>query len=178
MKRRPGFVAGGLVLLLAGGLVATLLFSRGASDRAAERRAVKAYVDAVRPAGVEGGRIVQQEIKPLLTDLRQGQVTPQQFRTEAEGWLRRFRVIRRTFAESPHPARLNQAASLYAEAMNGYVAAVQAWIVASAKPAQAARNAAIAEAASIAEEADDAYDRARAALEREMRRVGLRVPEL
>lgn len=172
-KSRRAFRATALVLvtgLLAGALAMVLLSRDSAS---ADRSAVRTYEEKIRPLAVDGGRIVQQEIKPRLTDLRQGTVTAQQFGSEAQNWLNQFQRIRREFAAVAHPDRLNETATLYDRALAGYIRSIQAFIEAATKVNAAERDALLSRGADAAEQADNAYDRARETLAKEMKEVGL-----
>lgn len=174
-RRRVAIGAPILALLVAAG-IAGLVVGNAKANRRAERRAVQDYYATIQPLAFEGGRIVQQEVKPRITDFREGLVRVQQFQDEADNWIRQFRRIRREFADAPHPARLDRAAALYDQALERYIAAFEAFRAAAGLATHPDRVEAISAAVPIAEEADDLYDRARDALSAVMRDLDLEPP--
>ncbi len=184
MSRRPGMRRKRLsrrviaTMAVLGIILATLLggLLGGSSVSSADRQAISRYADAIQPLAVDGGRIVQQEIKPRITDLRGGTVSPQQFGSEAQNWLRQFQRIRREFAAAPRPKQLQRTTRLYDEAFDAYIRSIEAFIAAAALPTAAERDAALAAGAGIAEQADKTYDRARAELAEQMTTAGLDPP--
>jgi len=177
-KRRRLFIALGSALAavaVAGGVLVPRLLDHS-SSKGAERRAVHAYVAAIRPVAKRGGQVVVENVRPRLTDLELGQVSAEQFRSEAPGWKQDMEKARRAFAAAPVPAPLRRAAALYDQAFRGYERAFDAFVVASYEPRGEQLNAAIADAAKGATNADHLYDRAGALVKAEQRRVGDRGP--
>lgn len=158
------------------GVAAVLLSSGRVSE--AERDAITAYAAKVKELSFEGGRLLQEEIKPRVTDLREGTVTPDQFRREAGNWILLYQNLRRDFAGTRHPARLDDTARRYDEALATYIEAFEAFRDASRLATAEARNDAITDAVPIAERADKMFDAARDELERQMRAAGLTPPDL
>jgi hypothetical protein len=142
---------------------------------AAERNAIKAYADGIHPAAVDGGRIVQDGIKPGLRDLENGSKAPADFRSSAAAWRRDMEDVRRRFAAVAAPPGLALAKSLFDQSLGDYLRAIDAFVAASLQP-KSKLQAAITAAVPIAEKADKTYDRASTALKAEMQRVGLPVP--
>jgi hypothetical protein len=140
----------------------------GGSVNATDR--VEAYASAVDVLAKEAGRLVVEEIRPRLTDLREGRVTPEQFRIEAAFWRTRFDATRGALDELRATPALEEANRLFAIAFRQYAAAVTAFSNASRQPDLAA---AIADAVPLAERADRTYDRADAIVQAELRRLGL-----
>lgn len=153
------------------------LIACGGPDRpavpAAERRVVEAYAETIKELSFEGGRILQEEVKPRITDLRDGSVTVEQFQREAENWIRLYEDLGKRFDDVERVPRLDAAAALYRQAMATYADAFRAFLAASKRPTRQERNDAITAAVPTAEKADDIFDRARAELERVMRQAGL-----
>jgi hypothetical protein len=164
-----------VVVVVAGVVLVPRLFDRGPST-AAERRAVNAYVAAVRPAARRGGQVVVEGIRPRLSDLELGQVDADQFRLETSRWKTEMEQARRAFAVAPVPTRLKPAAALYDRALRTYLQAIDAFVAASYQPRGAQLDAAMAAAVKVAESADKLYDRAGRLVAAEQRRVGDRGP--
>lgn len=139
----------------------------------AERRVIQTYAEKIKELSVEGGRLLQEDVKPRITDLRDGTVTVQQFQREAENWIRIYEDLARRFEAVSRVKRLDPVADLYDEALRTYVEAFRAFLAASRLGTQRARNDAITEAVPIAEKADQIFDRARDALSDVMRTAGL-----
>jgi adenylate cyclase len=131
---------------------------------------VRAYAAGVDLLAKEAGRMVVEEIKPRLTDLRQGKVTPQQFRLEAELWRAKFEATRIAVEQLRPTAALQRANELFDETFRQYAAAM----VAFAKASEARDiDAAIVKAIPLAEKADRTYDRADGIVQAELRRLKL-----
>jgi hypothetical protein len=145
--------------------------SGGPKENAAASAArVRAYASAVDLLAKDAGRIVVEEIKPRLTDLREGKVTPEQFRSEAALWRTKFEATRDALNQlRPTPA-LRRANELFDTAFRQYAEAMTAFSEASRKPDV---GAAITQAIPLAERADRTYDRADAIVQKELRRLAL-----
>lgn len=175
VRRKKGLVVAIVVTtVLTAGLVAVLL--AGANGAAGDRAAVKRYYQTIRPHAVEGGRIVQQEIKPSLGELSSSTLSASMFARRAVTWYHAFRLIRSQFADAPRVSRLNKTAALYDEAFAGYLDAIRGFLDASKISGVAERSRAISAAVKTAEAADKRYDLARAELKEIMRVVGMRAP--
>jgi hypothetical protein len=142
--------------------------SSDASEGATER--AQAYASAVDLLAKEAGRLVVEEIRPRLTDLREGHVTPAQFRTESDLWRIKFEATRSALDRLHPTPELERAARLFDEAFRQYGAAMIAFSNASRQPDLAA---AITAAVPLAERADRTYDRADALVQAELRRLGV-----
>lgn len=168
-KRALAAVLAGAAIAAVPVIVIALFVGNGPSP--AERRAVVAYNDAIRPLAMEGGRIVILGIRPGIRDLQAGRVSPEAFRSEAEGWRRGMERVRLGFAAVPAPKSLRRAAALFDQSLREYVGAIDAFVAASlSSSGELAR--ALAEAIPIAERADATFDHAKALLKAELERVG------
>ncbi|HVL91480.1 MAG TPA: hypothetical protein VM841_14730 [Actinomycetota bacterium] len=175
-KRRRRIVRIVVAVIVIAGVVAAIVVPRSRASRRAERAAVQTYAQVVKDLSFEGGRILQQEVKPRITDLREGVVSPEQFRREADNWIRLYQNLRKSFADAGPPERLATAARLYDDAFVAYIEAFEAFREASRLDTPEARNEAITEAVPIAERADQIFDRARGELGEQMRALGLTPP--
>lgn len=168
-RRTLAIVSGALATAVPVVVIALLIGGRGPTPE--ERRAVIAYNDAVVPHAEEGGRIVVLGMQPGQRDLDAGRVTPEAFREQAEAWRRGLERARLAFAQVPAPARLATAAKLFDESLGLYLEAVDAFLAASFETGPD-RAAALESARQIARRADRTFDRAKALLKAELRRVG------
>lgn len=141
------------------------------NEPATSPRQVRVYASAVDVLAKDAGRLVVEEIRPRLDDLRAGRVTPEQFRTEAALWRAKFEAARAAIGRlHPTPA-LRRANALFDVAFRQYAEAMTAFADASAKPDV---GAALDDAIPLATRADHTYDRADTIVQAELRRLGLR----
>jgi hypothetical protein len=146
----------------AAAILAVVLVSCGGSS-SSTRDDVRTYVDATRAAGKDGGRIIVEEIKPSLNDLRAGRLAPPEFVERAVGWKRDLETVRLAFAAAHPPtshAGLAEAASLFDRAMHQYEDALDSFAAAATAPGPQLADA-LAPGIRLAEAADETYDRAR-----------------
>jgi hypothetical protein len=175
-RRRPfdGIgIAALLTCLLAGAALPALApIRRARLDD--DRRAVRRYAETISPLAFEGGRIIQERIKPRLGELVDATVTPEEFRRQADAWRHDLEEIRKAFGKASPPPRIAEAARLFAAALGGYIDAVDEFIQASRRRGTPDEvDAALESGRVIARRADKTYDRARRTVQAELRRVGL-----
>jgi hypothetical protein len=156
-------------------LVTAVLAAAAVPALAPVRRGrVQRYAETISPLAFEGGRIIQERIKPAIGDLVDGKVTPEDFRRQAAAWKHDLEEIRKAFAKAPSPPKLTPAKQLFDEAMRGYVAAVDEFVRASSQSGTPDEiDAALEPGRVLARRADKTYDRARRLVQSELRRVGL-----
>jgi hypothetical protein len=153
-------------------VVAAALLAACGGSGAAERAAVRRYIETLRPLAKDGGRVVVEGVRPGLSDIERGRVTGAVFRSRAQAWRSEMERVQTGFAATPPPARLKPAAALFDESLRGYIAAIDRFVMASYKTGDALK-AAITAAVPTAEQADKTYDRAIALVNAERKRVGL-----
>lgn len=159
-----------LVLVVVTAVSSACVTGGGSSDVSSSPEQVEAYASAVDLLAKEAGRLVVEEIRPRLTDLREGRVAPEQFRAEAQAWRTRFEATRTALERLQPTPGLRDAGRLLDTAFRQYAAAMTAFAEASRQPDLAA---AITKAVPLAERADRTYDRADAIVQAELRRLGL-----
>ena len=130
------------------------------------------YSAAVDLLAKDAGRMVVEEIRPRLSDLREGRITPEQFRTEADYWRVRMEAARVAVAKLRPADGLIEAAELFETAFRQYVDAIVAFSAASRRPTPELTGA-ISAAIPLAEKADKTYDEADALVQAALARHGL-----
>jgi hypothetical protein len=159
-----------LVLVLAAG--ATAVFLMGSSNRKDDRAAIVAYERSVLPAVREAGRIVQQEMKPSLREVVDGTITGQQLLDRTGAWQRVFKRVRDDLVALDAPAFLGDIDAGWDAAMGAYLVTVDAFqAIGRADPGFV--SVAVDQAVSLAERADDLFDRVAGVVQFHRRRLGL-----
>jgi hypothetical protein len=176
-NRRRSFDAISVAALVTGVLVGAAIPALGPVRRARlsdDRRAVQRYAETISPLAFEGGRIIQERIKPSLGDLADGKTKPEDYRRQAQAWKHDLEEIRKAFAGVPVPPNLEEAARLFDTALRGYIEAVDQFVGASSTRGTSDQiHAALDPGRELARRADKTYDRARGMVQSELRRVGL-----
>jgi hypothetical protein len=122
----------------------------------------------------DGGRTVQQGMKPALDDLRYKHIVPPEvIAQEAAGWIDSLQSVQSKARQLPAPPGLSTAHQAFLQALQGYVAAAHAFKAAALTPAGPARESRIAAGIDHAEDADKTYDRGAALLQQARRSLGL-----
>lgn len=168
--RRPLVYSIALVVALGSG--ATTVFLVGSSNRRADRAALVAYERALLPAVREGGRIVEQEMKPTLREIAEGAITPAQLLDRTAAWRRVFIRVRADLLALDPPTLLGAIEPKWGAAMGAYLATVDAFEAVSRADA-GGRDAALSRAEDAGGRADDLFDRAAAIVQFHRRRLGL-----
>jgi hypothetical protein len=175
------WLLGGVVLVVAGGLIAILVLSaNGGGGRNATTSptpapgsaALTAYVEALRAPTKEGGQVIQQLLKPSITEFEQGQVDPATFTARARGWVLSLQKVKREIDAIPVPPVIASARPLFDQAMDAYVNTAQV-LEAAASVADGDRPAALDRGRQAGRAADVLYDRAAAVVQRALRAAGL-----
>ena len=130
--------------------------------RAVDRAALASrYAAAVKPFLLDGSRLVAVDVRPGVGDLEFHEVTPEDYRSRAASWKQQLERIRRQVAGVRPPSFLRDAAAQYDASLRQYLAAIDAFVVASYAPSDGLA-AAITRAVPAAQQADATYDRAEA----------------
>ncbi|HEV7677641.1 MAG TPA: hypothetical protein VGQ42_03645 [Candidatus Dormibacteraeota bacterium] len=165
-----------VVLAVAGGLIAAVVLSSGGGGGgggpAAGQKALTDYTAALRPPTTEGGRIVQQEMKPSLGEFAGGSLDGPSFVSRARSWQLALARVRDQLRGITPPAVIASAGPLFVAAMDDYVRAAQLFERAGAAP-QDQRSAALDTAVAAARLADQAFDRAAVVVQRALQAAGL-----
>lgn len=159
-----------LVVVLSAG--ATAVFLTGSSNRKDDRAALVSYERSLLPAVREVGRIVVQEMRPSLQEIVEGTITGQQLLDRTGAWQRVFKRARDDLLALEPPAFLGDIEAGWDAAIGAYLITVDAsQAVGRADPGS--REAAINQAVSLGEGADDLFDRVAGIIQSHRRRLGL-----
>jgi hypothetical protein len=139
------------------------------------RAELLAYEDRLLPLVQDGGRVVEQGMKPAMDDLRNQHIVPARvIAQEGDGWVASLTSVRSKVQALPAPHAVSPAQRAFLQALDEYVVAARAFRAAAQTAPGAARNARIDEGVRHAEQADATYDRGAAILQRLRRSLGLR----
>jgi hypothetical protein len=162
-----------LALLLAGGTTAALLQS-SARAPAVTAGTLTVYEQRLLPLVQDGGRTVEQGIKPAMQDLRYRHVVPAAvIAKEGDGWIQTLSGLRSKIAQLPSVGDLQPVTTAFVMAMDGYIVASRTFRDAAAAPQAAQQRELFGKGVALAEEADHLYDRASARLQRLRHDLGL-----
>ena len=168
--RRIVAIAAVLGALGAGGAVA---MTRGGSSPAVGKAALLAYEKQVVPLVQDGGRVVEQGMRPAVHDLQVDHVVPGwQIAREGDGWIASLTGVRREVARVSAPDGLRPAQQAFVEALDEYVDAARTFR-AAALATGARRTELLDEGIRQAELADHTYDRGSAVVQGIRHDVGL-----
>jgi hypothetical protein len=174
VPRRHAVAAGLTLVVVLSAVAATAYVSSRRTSRHEGLTAAEltSYTGAVLPPLREGGRVVEQEMKPTIGDLVSGKLTGTTFAGRVDTWLADLSRVRGEVAAVPPPAELRPAATGFDDALGRYLAAAEAFRAAALAPA-ARRQAALDHGYAVATEADHRYDTASAVIQGWRRRLGL-----
>jgi len=170
-----------VVLAVAAGLVVIVALSAsgggggaaGASPTPAPGSAVlTAYVQALRAPTSEGGQVIEQLLKPSITEFDSGQVDAATFAARARGWVLSLQKVKQEIDAIRVPPVIASAGPLFDQAMDAYIHTAQVLEQAASVPA-AQRSAALDAGRQSGRDADQIFDRAAAVVQRALRAAGL-----
>jgi hypothetical protein len=121
--------------------------------------ALLAYTSALRGPTAQGGQVVEQEMKPSISDFSGGQIDGATLLARARSWQLAFTRVRQEIDAIAVPAGLEQAQRLFDAAIDGYARAADLLLQAATGPA-AARDSLLDGAIAAGRQADAIYDRA------------------
>lgn len=160
------------LVVLAGAIGATAVFLVGSANRAADRRALLAYEEAISEPATRGGSIVEQEIKRAVNQFNRGELPAADLKRFAPNWAGLMRQVRDDFVAVKPPSFLGDIDRKWARAFNGYLEAIELFR-AAADVSGPARKRAMTRAFDTADGADDLYDEASRVIQTWRRRFGL-----
>jgi hypothetical protein len=163
----------GVAAALAIAMSIVVATSGASPQRGVTRAQIVAFEHAVDPLVSRGGQVIQEGMKPAVTDLDRDHVTPPAFIAhEADGWASALSDVRQRIAGLTVPAGLTAQRRTLLSALDMYVAAAHTFKQAAVAPA-AQRKALISNGISQAQSADRIFDQAAAAIQADRRHVGL-----
>jgi hypothetical protein len=168
---------GVVVLAVAAGMIVLLAVNSSGGGSAtptprADAAVLTAYTQALRGPTSEGGRVVQQLMKPSIGEFEQGQVDAATFESRARGWILALQRVKQQLDRISVPPVIASAGPLFGQAMDAYIQAAQIFEQAAAAP-MAERTAALDRGRQAGRDADRLYDRAAAVVQRALRAAGL-----
>ena len=162
-----------IAVLIAGGIGATAVFLVGSAQRRDDRRAILAYERSLTSPLREGGRIVQEEMKPSLGELASGELSSAAALGRASAWRRVLEGVRSDVSALTPPSFLGDIEQRWKAAMDGYLAAADLFGRAASAGPGAERTRLLSEAANAGTRADKLFDAAAAVIQSHRRRLGL-----
>ena len=163
----------GLALAVAIVLPVTLLWPGGHASTRVTRAQIAAYERGIDPLVTQAGQVVQEGMKPAVTDLDHDHVTPPAFIAhEADGWLATFTSVRRNISALKTPRGLVAARTPILASLDLYIEAATTFKAAALGPA-ANRTALIEKGIAQATRADHVFDQGAIVIQRARRAVGL-----
>ena len=145
---------------------------QGSGAPHADAAALTAYTTALRAPTSDGGRIVEEEMKPTLADFSQGRLDAASFAADARGWQIALRQVKDRIHRITVPPAIAAAGPLFDAAMDDYLAAAGLFEQAAAVP-RAQRDAAVRRGIDQARAADNQYDQAALVVQRALAAAGL-----
>ena len=169
-KRWP--VVATIVVVVVGGLGATSVFLVGSAQRREDRLAYLRYERAALIPIQNGGRITEQEMKPSLSELREGKLTQTAALERARAWRFAFEGIRAELSALRPPAFLGDITHKWSVAIDGYLV-IATRFEDAARARGAERTRLINAAADAGNAADKLFDEAARVMQFHRRRLGL-----
>jgi len=161
-----------VAVVVLGAIGATSVFLVGSAQRRDDRAAYLRYERAILVPIKDGGRLVEQEMKPSLNDLSTGAVTPTIAIERAVAWHTDLVQDRTQMLGLTPPSFLRGIQTLWARALDAYLAVPELFTQA-ARATGSARKALLDRAADAGTRADRLFDDAARVMQYHRRRLGL-----
>ena len=171
--KRTAIIAS-VALVVLGALGATAVFVIGSAQRRDDRASYLRYERAILVPIKDGGRLVEQEIKPSFSDLENGSLSASEAIGRADAWRGDLRQDRARMVSLTPPAFLRGIQTLWASAMNAYLV-IPDLFARAARASGSERTGLIDQAAAAGTRADRLFDNAARAMQFHRRRLGLGV---
>jgi len=165
----------GVALAVAIALPVTLLWPGKHAAPRVTRAQITAYEQGIDPLLSQAGQVVEEGMKPAVTDLDHDHVTPPAFIAhEADGWLSTLQSVRRSISALSTPRGLVAARTPIVASLDLYIQAATTFKAAALAPA-AQRDALVTRGVAQATRADRVFDQGAIVIQRARRAVGLGV---
>ena len=171
-SRRRWPVIATAVVLLGAAVGATAVALVGSAQRRDDRESYLRYESAVLPLVREGGRVVQQEMKPSIRELGAGEITERMAHDRVAGWRTAFTRLGADLMALDPPGFLGDIERRWTAAVDGYLKIPDLFERAVTQTGDA-RARLLTEAAAAGESADKLFDDAAAVMQYHRRRLGL-----
>jgi len=159
-------------VVLLGAIGATTVFLIGSAQRRDDRAAYLAYERAALVPIKEGGRIVQEEMKPSLGELQSGDVTETVAIERASGWRNALHDELTTLLALNPPSFLGDIEQRWTAAFDGYLQ-IPDLFEQAARASAAERTRLLDTTAAAGTRADKLFDEASRVMQYHRRRLGL-----
>jgi len=163
-----------IAVVVLGAVGATTVFLVGSAQRRSDRAAYLRYERAILVPIKDGGRLVEQEMKPSLNDLSTGAVTPSLAIERASAWRTDLRQDRAQMVGLTPPSFLRGIQTLWGRALDAYLVIPDVFTQA-ARASGATRKTLLDQAADAGTRADRLFDDAARVMQYHRRRLGLGV---
>jgi hypothetical protein len=171
MTARRGALSLALAVVIA--LLVAWLWPGDHATPRATRAQILAFERVVDPLASQAGQVVQEGMKPAVTDLDHDHITSPGFiALEANGWLATLQDVRRNISKVSTPRTLVAARSPILASLGLYIQAAATFKAAALAPA-AGRDAVIQRGIQQATQADHVFDQGAIVIQRARRAVGL-----
>jgi len=167
---RPILYTAALIVIGAAG--ASTVYLVGSSQRRADRAGYLEYEKKVLPLLREGGRIVEEEIKPSIAQLGSGEIAGSEVVQRAAGWRTTFGQIRAALEAIDPPGFLGDIRVRWGAAMDAYQEVVDE-LEAAGRATGADRARYLGQAEDAGKGADAVFDHAAVVMQFHRRRLGL-----
>lgn len=175
MSMLPRWVAwsiAAVVIACAAGLALLVTLPSGSGGNTQDPKALTAYIGALRGPTSVGGQIVEEEMKPSISEFTSGRVDAATFVQRARGWELGLHRVKDQIDRIAVPPAIAAAGPLFDQAMDAYIQAAQLFQQAGTVR-EAQRRAAIDRAIAAAQAADHQYDQAALVVQRALAAAGL-----
>lgn len=146
-KRRSTLIIGAVVLLSLIALVIWAIMQNRSEARAIEREIDK--FDRSLSVKFEGPASVTEEISTSPDAFQQGEITAEEFKAQAEGWLTIYRTLHAELREMETPAQVEDARALLVQGTAVALDAIKSFLLATELPEGDGRAKAITQGRSI-----------------------------
>ena len=170
-SKRTAILASAAVVVL-GVIGTTSVFLVGSAQRRDDRAAYLRYERAILVPIKDGGRLVEQEMKPSIADLQSGSLPASEAVDRANAWRTDLRQDKTKMVSLAPPKFLRGIEVLWGSAMDAYLE-IPDLFARAAHATGPARSALIGQAAAAGTRADRLFDRAARAMQFHRRRLGL-----
>ena len=167
-------VVGLAVLALVGLTVGSLALTREKPEPAVTKAELEAWEKAILVPLQQGGKTVEQGMKPAVADLTDRHVVPPYvIAKEADGWAEALARVKADVAAVATPEALRPAQADFVVAIDVYIAAAREFAAAARAPEGPERDRLVASGRDKGAEADRVYDRGGHLVQRIRHSLGL-----
>jgi hypothetical protein len=160
------------VVVVVGGVGASTIFLVGSAQRRDDRAAYLRYERSALIPIQDGGRLTEQEMKPSIRELRDGDISETVALERARTWRGVFENVRARLSELHSPPFLGDITHRWSVAIDGYLV-IATRFEDAARADGAERTRLLTEATDAGNTADELFDEAARIMQFHRRRLGL-----